>query len=86
MKLITVRNIPPDLARIIRRKADAEGASINKTVLSLLAESVGAGKRKPRKTLHHDLDSLAGSWTRAEASAFNKSLAEQRQIDPDLWK
>jgi hypothetical protein len=86
MKLVTVRNIPPEVARIIRRKADAEGTSINKTVLSLLAESAGAGKRKPRKTVHHDLDSLAGSWSRAEASAFNKALAEQRQIDPELWK
>ena len=86
MKLVTIRNIPPHLARIIRRKAEADGASINKTVLSLLDERAGASKKKPRRPLHHDLDALAGSWTAREASAFEKALAEQRQIDSDLWK
>jgi hypothetical protein len=86
MKLITIRNIPPHLVRIIRRKAEADGVSINKTVLSLLDERAGVSKKKPRRPLHHDLDALAGSWTAREASAFDKALAEQRQIDPDLWK
>jgi hypothetical protein len=86
MKLVTIRNIPPHFARIIRRKAEAEGASINKTVLSLLDECAGTSKKKPRRTLHHDLDALAGSWSAHEASAFDKALAEQQQIDPDLWK
>ncbi len=86
MKLVTIRNLPPHLARLIRRKAEADGASINKTVLSLLEECSGASKKKPRKPLHHDLDSLAGSWSAREASAFDKALAEQRQIDTELWK
>ncbi|MEW6325161.1 MAG: hypothetical protein AB1515_07215 [Nitrospirota bacterium] len=36
-------------------------------------------KTKPR---HHDLDALAGTWTRDEATVFEKLLAEQRKIDP----
>jgi hypothetical protein len=36
--------------------------------------------------LHTDLDDLAGSWSRDEADAFDRALAEQRAIDPELWK
>lgn len=86
MKLVTLRNLPPEVARIIRRKADEKRTSINKAVISLLEESVGIRRKKKSKSLHHDLDALAGSWTKEEASMFEKALAQQRAIDPDLWK
>ena len=86
MKLVTIRNIPPHLERIIRRKAEAEGTSLNKTVLSLLDELAGKSNKETRKPLHHDLDSLAGSWTAREASAFDSALAGQREIDAEVWK
>lgn len=85
MKAITLRNLPPELTRIIRRKADEQHASINKVVISLLEKSVGVRGKKHEIVLHHDLDALAGSWSREEAAAFNKALAKQRTIDPDLW-
>jgi DNA polymerase III delta subunit len=84
MKAITLRNIPPELARIIRRKAAEKGMSFNKTIISLLMESLGIKERK--KSLYHDLDALAGSWVKEEAREFEKYLAKQRSIDPDLWK
>lgn len=86
MKLVTLRNLPPELARIIRRKANEKRTSINKAVISLLEESVGIQGKKAEKSLYHDLDALAGSWTEEEALAFEKALARQRAIDPDLWK
>ena len=87
MKAITLRNLPSELARIIRRKAEEKGLSVNKAVISLLEEGTGLrGNGQGRKTLHHDLDALAGSWTKEEASAFEKALALQRTIDPELWK
>lgn len=86
MKAITLRNLPPELTRIIRRKADEQHASINKAVISLLEKSVGVRGKKREMVLHHDLDKLAGSWTREEAIAFDRALAKQRAIDPDLWR
>lgn len=85
MKAVTLRNLPPELARIIRRKASEEGVSVNKAVIRLLEESLGMGGKKG-KPIHHDLDALAGSWTEEEASAFERALAQQRAIDLDLWK
>lgn len=87
MKAVTLRNVPPDLAKLIRKKAREKGMSINKAVISLLEESTGiSNKKNGEKTLHHDLDKLAGSWTEQEARAFEEALASQRTIYPDLWK
>ena len=86
MKAITLRNLPPELARIIRRKAEERGISLNKAVISLMEESLGLRDKKKGGVLHHDLDSLAGSWTKEEARAFENALAHQRGIEPDLWK
>ena len=85
MKAVTLRKLPPELVRVIRQKAAEKGTSVNKAVISLLEERVGTGKKKA-KPLHHDLDALAGTWTKKEAAAFEKALARQRAIDPDLWR
>jgi hypothetical protein len=34
----------------------------------------------------HDLDDLAGVWSKQEADAFDKALAGQRSMDGDPWK
>lgn len=84
MKAITLRNLPPGLVKTIRQKAEEQGTSINKAVITLLEQRTGSGSKKNgKKALHDDLDSLAGSWTREEAEEFDKSLASQRTIDPE---
>ena len=83
---ITLRNISPGLSRILKRKAEAKGTSLSKVVLQLLEEGAGIQGSKKRKTRYHDLDSLAGAWTREEAESFNKALKKQRKIDPEIWK
>ena len=84
MKPITLRQLPDALARLIRRKAESEGLSLNRAVIAVLEERlVGRPRTEPR---HHDLDALAGVWSDAEARAFDRALAAQRAIDPELWK
>ena len=86
MKTVTLRSLPPNVAEAIRKEANRKGMSLNKAVISLLENRVGAREKKIRQTRHHDLDDLAGSWSKQEAAEFDKSLADQRTIDPDLWK
>jgi len=87
MKAVTLRSLPPDIADAIRKEANRKGMSLNKAVISLLANRMGVrDKRKSRQTRHHELDDLAGSWSKKEAAEFEKSLAAQRTIDLDLWK
>ena len=85
LNVVTLRNLPSPLVRIIRQKAQERRTSINKTVVSLLEETL-IGRRKKKDTpVNHDLDHLAGSWTEDEAAEFERSLAAQRIIDPELW-
>ena len=82
---ITVRNLPPKVAKAIRDKARKERLSLNKAVIKLLEEATGA-TQGTRKVVHHDLDHMAGTWSQAEYDEFMESLREQRQIDPEMWK
>jgi hypothetical protein len=84
MTAITLRNIPRKLQEVIRRRADTEGASLNKTVIRMLEEAAG-GRATTGRELHHDLDHLAGTWSAEEAAIFEAALGEQRKIDPEPW-
>jgi dsDNA-specific endonuclease/ATPase MutS2 len=87
VKPIALRNLPPEIEKIVRQEADRQRTNINKAVISLLErKSEAPKKRKPGMKQYDDLDSLAGSWTKKEAAEFNKALAAQRTIDPELWK
>lgn len=86
MKTVTLRKLPPDLARMIEQRAREEGLSLTRTIIQLLQESAGQRAEKGRASLHHDLDALAGSWTGEDAATFDEALARQRAVDPELWK
>lgn len=85
MNAITVRNLPPAVAKAVKERARKEKLSLNKAIVRLLEEATGGGKGK-RRVVHHDLDRFFGTWTREEADAFDEALREQRQIDPEMWK
>jgi plasmid stability protein len=86
MKAITLRNLPPEVAKTIHQRAKQKKTSVNKTVIELLEESVGGKPKKKVNVRYHDLDHLIGTWTKEEAEQFDKITKSFRTIDPDLWK
>jgi hypothetical protein len=88
LKQITLRGIPVEVERIIKREAERKGLSLNKAFISLLEKTIGTRqKAQTRKSVpHHDLDHLCGIWTKREAEEFIKNVEFQRTIDEDLWK
>jgi hypothetical protein len=87
MKAITLRNLPREIEKAVRKEAGRRRTSINKAVISLLERRAEAQKKKKTGIKEYDdLDSLAGSWSKKEAAEFDKALAAQRTIDPELWK
>jgi plasmid stability protein len=86
MKAITLRNLPTEVARRVQRRAKQKKTSVNKAVIELLEESAGGAAKKTAPVRYHDLDHLAGTWTTEEAASFEQLIAEQRTIDPELWK
>lgn len=85
MNAITVRNLPPHVAKAVREKARKEKLSLNKAVVRLLEEATGATPTETR-TVHDDLDHLAGTWSQADYDEFMEAVGEQRRIDPEMWK
>lgn len=86
MKAITVRNLPPAVARAIREQAVRDGVSMSRAVISLLEEATGRKRLRGTASVHHDLDALAGTWSREESVAFERALSEQRTVDPTRWE
>lgn len=86
MKAITLRNLPPEVAKTIQQRAKQKKTSVNKAVIELLEESIGKKPGEKEKVRYHDLDHVIGTWTKEEAEEFEKLLAEQRTIEPELWK
>ena len=87
LKQVTLRGIPLDIEKMIKREAGRKGLSLNKAFISLLEKTTGTKqKAQKRKSLHHDLDHLCGVWTKREAKEFTKNVESQRTIDEGLWK
>ena len=85
MNAITLRNLPPPVARAVKEKARKEKLSLNKAVVRLLEEATGAGDPKS-KVVHDDLDHLAGTWSAEEYESVVTAARDQRQLDPEMWK
>lgn len=86
MKIITLRKLPPVLARRIEREAERTGTSAAATVVRMLCEAVeGRGSKGPTGK-KRDLSWLAGIWSKEEADEFDRVLGEQRKIEPKLWR
>lgn len=87
MKQITIRSIPDEVSKTVKKEAAKKGVSLNKAIISLLERAVGTKPPEKRKrVLYHDLDHLAGLWSREEAASFDKTLKAQRKVDAELWK
>jgi hypothetical protein len=87
VKQLTVRGFDKDLERRLRDVAKMRGVSLNQAALILLRE--GAGLEMPRRRANmvgDSLDSLIGSWSKAEESEFLQAISVLEEIDPSLWR
>lgn len=84
MKSITIHGVDDELDKLIRQKADAFGASINRTIKRLLKDSLGIGGQK--KTKKEDFSEFFGAWTKKEAEEFERNTADFEKIDKEDWK
>ena len=68
------------LAQLIRKKAAAEGKSLNKTINGVLKEALGL------QPTNHRTDFLdqCGVWSTEERTAFD--ALTRRQVDPEDWQ
>jgi plasmid stability protein len=77
----TIRNVPDSLDAALRRRAKEQGCSLNEVAIEALARGAGViGERKPQR----DLRDIAGTWRKD--AAFDRAIADQDTIDPEMWR
>jgi hypothetical protein len=74
----TIRGVPCEVDRALRRKAKLRKQSLNRLILDQLSEATTGAQR------HEDFSDLVGQWV-ADA-AFDRVIAAQRQVDWEKWK
>jgi hypothetical protein len=77
----TIRNIPPEVDRVLRRSAKDTSKTFNQVALEALI--AGTGQRRAPK---RDLGEVVGSVTKKEAAQQDEEIRRQHQIDPRLWR
>ena len=83
---LSVRGVDPATVAELKARAQKEGVSVNALVLRLIDQGLGMKLAKPLRRRYDDLDALAGSWTKAEAEAFDAAVAPFHEVDRNVWK
>ena len=81
MRHLTVRNLPSDVAAALVVEKERLELSLNQTVIELLRQSLGVGRKRSNGLAH-----LAGSWTAEEHERFEEAVAPFEQIEEELWR
>ena len=83
MHYLTIRRVPGDLAERLLAEKRRRGLSLNQTVLDLLSQAVGLENGRPRS---NGLRTFAGTWSAEEHEEFERGVADQEEIDEELWR
>jgi plasmid stability protein len=83
MRYLTIRNVPRELADALEAEKRRRGQSLNRTVLDLLAQSLG---QTPTGRRSNGLARLGGTWTEEEYERFEAAVAVAEQLDEELWR
>ena len=74
----TVRGVPGEVDKALRKKAVERGQSLNQTILDELTAATAVRTKKA------DFSDLGPPWV--PDPLFDEIMASQRQIDWDKWK
>jgi len=85
MAVMTIRGLEDSVTQALKKRAKQEGSSVNAIVAGIIKEQLGL-KKKPRTTIHHDIDKLAGTWSDKDYLEFNKKTADFEKVDEEMWK
>jgi hypothetical protein len=81
---ITIRDL--DLVTLQRLESEARRRGVDVPTLARDVLRQAVPQVSPTSQVHHDLDSLAGTWSQADADAFEAAVADFRRVDQELWK
>ncbi len=84
MTQITLRGMDPEIERKVRRLARKRGQSLNRIILDMIYNHTGL-KKEDKRPPADSLRTLAGGWSKEDASEFLESIKSCEQIDEEMW-
>lgn len=75
----TIRNIPPNVDKALKKRAKISRKSFNQIVVDELTKTL----KKPDTAT---FDWLANTMTKADAKKFDEAQDDLNKPDPDFWK
>lgn len=83
---ITIRHLDDASAEWIEEQASQRGTDRETIVVQLIHRGIDLEQKKAQLPQYHDLDALAGTWSREDAAEFERATASFRQVDEELWR
>lgn len=83
MKSITIHGIDDALAQKIAEKSKEMDQSRNKTIKSILQQSLSESTQSDRE---REFSNLFGKWSKDEKAEFDAIVSDFEQIDDSDWK
>jgi len=84
MKTISIHGLDKEIEKLLKRRAESAGKSVNKTVKEILEKALGVSPA--RKDRRDDFIEFLGIWTKEESRQFHKDIEDMEKVDPGDWK
>ena len=86
MSNLSVRGLDAGALAELKTRARRENASVNSLVVRFIEQGLGRKRSKVSLRRHDDLDALAGTWRKEDATEFERATAPFAEVDRRLWK
>lgn len=83
---LTLNEIDDGTIEWLKAEAKRKGVSVESIAVELIQKGVSSPPEPSTEPVYHDLDSLAGTWTREQATEFQKAVEDFEAIDEHLWR
>lgn len=84
MNSLTIHNLDPDVATLLKARAREQGRSVNQFVKRLLDQALGV-KPAPSKNRKH-FEKLLGAWSKAEKAEFDRAVSGFEAVENFKWR
>jgi plasmid stability protein len=85
MKTLTISGLDDHLEQAINDRAAQHHQSVNQWIVETLRR-VLENEQESSERIYHDLDHLAGGWSKQETETFLQNIQIFEKIDEDVWK
>ena len=86
MPNINIRGLDDNVHQHLKKEAREKGLSLNTLIVKYLRQDVGLDIPVKKKQTHHELDKLAGTWSKKDVQDFQKAVSGFETIDESIWK